>query len=45
VPEFAAQLRWHNEAGFAFDQAELRAAHPAALDFKAFLRKSGIQGM
>jgi len=45
VPEFAAQLRWHNEAGFAFDQTELRAVHPAALDFKAFLRKSGIQGM
>ena len=42
VPEFAAQLRWHNEAGFAFDQTDLRAIHPTALDFRGFLRKNGI---
>ncbi|MCA3448603.1 MAG: NmrA/HSCARG family protein [Rhodobacter sp.] len=45
VPEFAAQLRWHNETGFSFDQTEFRAVHPAAQDFRGFLRKRGIVGM
>ncbi len=45
VPEFAAQLRWHNEIGFAFDQTELRAIHREARDFKTFLRERRIVGM
>lgn len=45
VPEFAAQLRWHNQVGFAFDQTEFRLIHPEALDFKKFLRERRIVGM
>lgn len=45
VPEFAAQLRWHNEVGFAFDQALFRAIHPGAMDFRRFLQAHKIAGM
>lgn len=45
APEFAAQLRWHNEVGFAFDQAELRTILPDSLDFRGFLRECGVTGL
>jgi uncharacterized protein YbjT (DUF2867 family) len=45
VPEFAAQLRWYNEIGFAFDQTEFRVIYPDAHDFRAFLRERKITGM
>lgn len=44
-PEFAAQLRWHNEVGFAFDQAELRSILPDAVDFRRFIRERGVTGL
>lgn len=44
-PEFAAQLRWHNEVGFAFDQAELRSILPDAVDFRCFMRERGVTGL
>jgi hypothetical protein len=42
VPEFAAQLRWQTEVGFAFDQTEFREIHPEDLDFRGFLLKNGV---
>ena len=45
VPEFAAQLAWHNEVNFAFDAAALRAARPEATTFPAFLKRHDIQTM
>jgi len=45
APEFAAQLRWHNEVGFAFDQAELRTILPDSLDFRGFLQERGVAGL
>lgn len=45
VPEFAEQLRWHNEVGFAFDQAPLRAVRSDATDFRKFLTVNRIGDM
>lgn len=45
APEFAAQLRWHNEVGFAFDQAELRTILPDTVDFRRFVRERRVAGL
>ena len=45
APEFAAQLRWHNEVGFAFDKAELRAILPDAVDFRRFVQERRVAGL
>lgn len=45
APEFAAQLRWHNEVGFAFDHAELRTILPDAADFRRFVQERRVAGL
>jgi hypothetical protein len=43
APEFAAQLKWHNEVGFAFDAKALRSLKPDARTFSAFIEEAGIR--
>jgi uncharacterized protein YbjT (DUF2867 family) len=45
VPEFATQLRWHNEIGFAFDHRAFCAINPQALGFQDFLKLHDIKNM
>ncbi len=45
APEFAAQLRWHNDVGFAFSESDLRAINPQAQSFRQFLRDHQLAGM
>lgn len=45
APEFAAQLRWHNEVGFAFDETELRTILPDAVDFRRFVQERRVAGL
>ncbi|MFO0437694.1 MAG: NmrA/HSCARG family protein [Phenylobacterium sp.] len=43
APEFAAQLKWHNEVGFAFDAKPLRGLKPYARTFFGFIEEAGIR--
>ena len=43
APEFAAQLKWHNETGFAFDAEVLRRLKPDAQTFSGFIEQAGIR--
>lgn len=45
VPEFAEQLRWHNDVGFAFDEGPFRKVKPDAMGFRRFLEKHPIRDM
>ena len=45
VPEFAAQLDWHNRVNFAFDAAPLREVREEATDFRTFLKTHKIAAM
>ena len=45
APEFAAQLKWHNEVGFAFDAEDLRRLKPDARTFVDFLEEAGIRNL
>ena len=45
APEFAAQLKWHNEVGFAFGVEDLRRLRPDARTFAGFLTKAGIRNL
>jgi len=45
VPEFAAQLAWHNAVNFSFGAEELRSVKKDALSFEAFLRKYPVLNM
>jgi uncharacterized protein YbjT (DUF2867 family) len=45
VPEFAEQLRWHNEVNFAFSAETFRAIKTDAIGFHRFLQSHRIQSM
>lgn len=45
APEFATQLKWHNDVGFDFDDAELRSVRPEAMDFAAFLTSRPVENL
>ena len=45
VPEFAAQLRWHNEVGFAFDESDFLRIYPGAQNFRQFVAHNRLTGM
>jgi hypothetical protein len=45
APEFAAQLKWHNEVGFAFGADELHRLKPDARTFPGFLETAAIRSL
>ena len=45
APEFARQLRWHNEVNWHFSPDEARAILPGLRTFEQFLRERGVTNL